>query len=323
MKKLMALSLIFAMLLSVITIATATSAPEARLDISITTRYGVPIAYADIGDVIRVTVSMTDFPRLASMTPSIHFNPLVVQVSDRHGTPLNSEAGIGSAFFERGEAFLAPGSTGWGGILLDGADVDIAHTHPFLRNETGVIGMFLVDPLDASTLYGTQTVYSVYMVVVGSGDADIRLTRNTDADYDRLVYSHGEPRFARYDFSMETFSHQYRVNLTPPRFESPLPASTARVYTQSGRRVERLSDVRGEDIFARLDRTGTNIPETARIVLAVYDNGRFYNISIGGSDLTGYVSMPSNISTSTIKVFVWTDLGNMRPIFRELLINTI
>jgi len=317
MKKIIALLITIMILLSFSIIVTSSFLPLAKLDISITMD-GIVVTEAEIGDVIRVTVSMTDFPNLSVVVPSLHFNPRVVRVSDSAGNILPSAVRPMNEFFERGEAFQA---TGWGGIIPTQLT-----THPFLNNETGLIGMFIEGPnFTSPSLVETQTIYSVYFLAVGAGNANIRLTGITDEHHDTVAFnSRGEPEYAIYNFVLNpsdplNSTFDTLVNFTLPVFSVNLPESEAEIFKYDGTRVTDVSQLEeGTKIYASLDRT--SVPNSARLILVVYDNDIFSAFDISSGDRTGYVTIPGDIRNIRIKVFVWDDINMMSPISKPLII---
>jgi len=258
---------------------------------------------------------MTEFENLSSITPSLHFNPNVVQVVQPYTNipfPRQHLARPSPQFFRLGPAMGGSWSLQrWAGAIPTPGELNNSD-HPFLDNENGVIGMHLRGPsMSSPPLHGTQVIYYVDFLIVGAGNPEIRLSQHTDQHHDDLVYD----GHAIYNVVItwpltppETFVHE-----TAPQ----LHAFGPEVFTRNGQqRVERLADIQsGEEIFATFDGTGRNIPSTARLIIAVFDNGRFYNFDIGGGDSTNYVAMPENIQTSEIKVFLWRDLGTMQPMY--------
>ena len=114
-----------------------------------------------------------------------------------------------------------------------------------------------------------------------------------------------------------TWNYETHVNYTFPDFR----IAGVSVYTQSGRQISSLSDIQNERaVFARLDIGNLNIPANAALILSVFDNGRFYSVSVSTTGTTGLVTLPNNILASRIKVFVWEDLRTMNPATIEPLI---
>jgi len=317
MKRMIALSIIFGIFFSLQFTATAEEPIRTRLDIEVTLD-GWPVTTAEIGEIIRVTVSMTEFENLISVTPSLHFNPHVVQVV--HPTtrvPFPRERIIrpsqANRFF-----ILGPTMEGVASAERWAGSIPAVPSHPFLDNGQGLIGMFL--DTDPHSLNGTQVIYSVYFEVIGPGNADIRLSRWSDRYRDPAITD--EETYAIYNYDIHTLSHDSHVYEFSPEFRVAGP----RIYTQSGRLVERLSDVRddydnAEDVFVTMVGSGINIPPTARLVLAVYDNGRFYDVRIGNNVETEFITLPGDVGRSAVKVFIWDNLGNMRPLLEPLIID--
>ena len=295
-----------------------------RLDIEVTLD-GEPATAAEIGEIIRVTVSMTEFENLTSVSPSLHFNPHIVQVvhpTTRVRFPKERivRPSTANRFF-----ILGPTMEGTASPERWAGSIPAVPSHPFLDNGQGLIGMFL--ERDPHHLNGTQEIYSIYFEVIGAGNADIRLSRWSDTYRDGLITD--EETYAIYNFNpyitdpniRRYDSHVYEIS---PDFWVQDPAT--RVYTRSGRLVERLSDIRDgsgnvEDIFATRIGSEANFESTVRLVLAVYDNGRFYDLRIGNSEATEFIELPENVETATIKVFVWDSLSNMRPLLRPMIID--
>jgi len=318
MKKVMSVVCCLAVLYIPITsILTFASEPQTMIEIEIT-QGGNIVTQVERGEVFRATVIMTNFPNLFFAHPSLRFDPNVVRVSDSAGRILEPQE---SLIFEQGEAFRA---AGWNGSFVPHSPF------PFLRNETGVIGMMIWNE-EHKSLVGWQTVFSVYFTAIATGNADIRLTDRRDGEgkanpqdwYDVSVYTDG-PNYAMYNWEFD-FTNPANpvfdnyVSFTSPHIYVVLPESPAQVFKEDGTRVTNISQLSGgELIYATFDRT--NIPPEARLILAVYDNdGRFYASDITSGNRTQNIRVPDNIEIGLVKVFIWEDLRTMNPIYETFI----
>jgi len=299
-----------------LTPANAAQMPQLIIDI---TQNGLPApSTLEIGGIIRVTVSLSDFDGLANAVVSLHFNPRVMQVINPVTQDDFTESLIrGSDFFIRGNAFLPHN---WGGDILNAA------VHPFLNNRTGLIGI-IIDCGDVPRdLVGRQTVYTVYMRAIGAGYSDIRLSRRADGPapggnpanwhHDPLIY----PRSGQGDFTPQFIFPN--ISFSIPQFISPsvlLPKSEAQVFKTDGTLIMDMSQLQGGyEIFATLNRE--NVPDSAILILAVRNNGIFYAVTISNIDRTQYIRLPNDMRNTEIQVFVWESIGTMNPIFRPLIL---
>lgn len=301
------------------------AAPIARLEISIS-KNGTALASAYTGDVVKATVSMTDFPKLSVASPSLHFAPDVVKVCDASGNIIQS--GVKQNFFEKGGAFNA---ANWGCEFPSGIS-----SHPYLNNETGVIGMYLDSP-SSKSLVGTQTIYSIYFKAISAGNADIRLTDMKDGSgkanpldyYDSTVFLGNSANYAIYDMDITNPlnpTYSSAVNFTAPTFYIALNKSPAEIFKSNGTKITGTADLKGNDeIYATLDMSG--YAEPATLVFAVYDDSKLYAIDIPAADgnkvKSRNIVLPKDISKCTVKVMIWDGIGTMRPKFEPLLIGRI
>jgi len=216
-----------------------------------------------------------------------------------------------------------------------------------LRNEFGVIGAQVnnwagvqapgqppgVNDLTGNTLVGRQTIFSVDFRAHAPGNAEIRLSSSRDA-IGRPAPAHNwwdsttSGRYALYNPvtdrtgplpHLTTFTNHayYNTPLIEVGFTSDI---IARVYRYSdGLEITRESQLNaGDRIFARV--YGTNVNDNMNLILAVYDNGRFFTSYISEVNQTGDILLPSNTNRLTIKVFAWTTTGCMNPEFEPLVI---
>ena len=294
---------------------------QREIEIEITQNgYIVEQVYLD--DVFKVTVIMTGFRNLRTAHPSLHFNQNVVRVSNALGDILPSVSGAGAGFFELGQATQ---SNYWNGSLR------VTSAHPFLRQEHGVIGIILDSPHPQGTgdsLIGSQTVFSVYFKVTGVGNADIRLSHSSDRrdtwDYMPCLYwddALGNNFYAHYEFGLGNWPNLFlsHVYFTPPVIHAAHHPAIG-VYALDGEPVINISQLGGRrQIYATIDRE--KVGANARLILAVYDNGVFFDFNISGTNQTQPVTLPNNIQNTIIKAFIWEDLINMAPNkFRPLVI---
>ena len=295
--------------------------PLARIEINIE-KAGLKVEYAYKDDIIKATVVMTDFPNLSIVQPSLHFNPAVVKVCNSAGSILPSAVNPSISFFEKGEAFS---SGNWGGVIRTASS-----SYPFLRNDTGVIGIS-IDSANDKSLIGTQTVFSVYFKAISEGDADIRLTEIKDGDgktnaedyYDSGVFA-DTPIYAIYypdgkeivTYPPWVLGMETKVNFIPPLFYVAFSDSEAKLFNQNNQNITKISQLKKSDtIYAVLDKKNyTNEPE---LILAVYDDGRLFSFEIGQNVKTGLktdnISLPEDISKCTIKIFRWKDFTDIEP----------
>ena len=320
MRKTIALLLLFAVILSA-HLTVFSSSHETRLDISIT-KGGSSVEQAKIGEIVKATVSMTDFPFLSMITPSLHFNPQVVQVVHPLTKEILLETPPGdSSFFETGSAIDGtPSPNNWGGIVSP-----LLPSHPFLDNESGVIGMLMESKLPAITapsVADTQTLYSVYFEVIGAGNADIRLVSMDDKNYDEIAFARGEPRFARYNFTIdyavpENSTFDTHVNFTPPVFYVPLQDSIAEIFKANTQKITDASQLQGGDtIYAAFDSGKLKIP--TKLIFSVYDGEKMIAFDVSNGNKSRNITLPENIQNCTIKVLIWGDLSEMTPVFKPL-----
>ena len=328
MKKIITFLLIFTLILSAQIAAANPEPTSARLDIVVTDLSDEVVNTAEIGDIIRVTVSMTEFRYLINIVPSLHFNPHVIRAvrlnpatnefdpipRERMARPWAGNS-FRDSFFRLGPTMGAPmAPERWAGTISS------LTTHPFVDNYQGLIGMSLDGPATADgggiahSLNGRQVIYYVYFEVIGSGDADIRLSRWADGPErrDGLITSREE--YALVSCPIEIIRRS-EVHEFAPIFRVPGPS----IYTETGR-IWRLSDINdGDQVRARIGEA--DVPSDARLIITVFDNGRFYGVHIGNNEETNFVRMPTNIRTSEIRVFVWNDLGSMTCAFPPLIID--
>ena len=92
----------------------ASAADVGTIEVTIADIDGNPITETVVGDVIRVSVYLSDFPMLTMTNPSLHFNPSVVNVSNQSGQILPTRFGNRSAF-QLGDALTW---SGWGGTAM-------------------------------------------------------------------------------------------------------------------------------------------------------------------------------------------------------------
>jgi len=174
---------------------TGLAVPEPRITIDVSNKADEDVTVVSIDDIIKVTVSLSDFTSLSMTSPSIHFNPDVLSVCDIDGNILTT-AYEDTTFYQAGNAI----TSGWNGSIKT-----TENYYPFFNNETGVIGMF-ADNLSNDSLVGKQSIYSVYLKVIGLGDADIRLSRKEDSAgktdplkyYDYAMYLGDTPNYVIY-----------------------------------------------------------------------------------------------------------------------------
>lgn len=306
-------------LLTVAFFPTIEAAAQAEIIIDITDEDGGAAEMLEIGDIIRVTVSFANFsaPGIMSAHPSLHFNPRVVQVvhPTTHAPLPQPWLANNASFFRRGPEIAGePSPTAWG--------VSSAGAFPFLNNTNGLIGMWIDSPGHApAPIDGIQTMYSVYMRVIGFGSTDIRLSRRADGPaqggamnwlHDPMIYTEG---------GLQSYGHPLPatgIRIVSP--DAPFVYSMVEIvrYTD-GLRITHFEQLSNEDeIFVRLERT--DVPDTARLFLAVFDNGKFIeSVNTNGSQ-TENIRLPEDIQNVTIKVFVWESLGMMNPIFYPLIL---
>jgi len=324
MKKTIGLLLVFAIILSVQMSVTASDMTRTRLDIVVTDLSGEVVDTAEIGEIVRVTVSMTEFTNLSDIVPSLHFNPNVVQVvrptvsgfdeipRTRLYRPWPGNE-FANSFFRLGPTMGASGTGGWGGLIMSTQE----NPRPFVDNRQGLIGMLLVR--EEYDLIGEQVIYWVYFRVVGPGNADIRLSRWADGNYrPERRDSSVTPRDEHAIYNMVPFQgYDYYVHENAPEFRIPGPS----VYIEgSGERVEFLSDISaGDRVFARLHEM--EVPPPARLIIAVFDNGRLTAFHVGDNERTNSVEMPAVIGTSEIRVFVWESMASMTYVIPPLVID--
>ena len=175
------------------------AAPEPIITISVTDINDIAINTVNVGEIIKITVNLSDFPGLSITSPSLHFNPEVMKICDINGN-FSEKAYVNTSFFQTGTA-----SALWGGNFMS-----TSNYYPFFNNNTGVAGV-LFSHSTSNDLIGMQSLYSVYMTAIAIGDAHIRLSRIEDSYgitpeaerlnyYDYALYTSitGEPDYAFY-----------------------------------------------------------------------------------------------------------------------------
>ena len=180
-----------------------TTAAGGIIEVTATTAADEPITTATVGDIIKVSVYLTDFPKLSMTNPSLHFNPEKVKVCDSKGTILKTQY-QSTAFFTTGDAIGAAAGAG-GATKWRGSVAQSEKYYPYVNNENGVIGMWF-DCAANRDLTGRQLVYTVYMKALGKGNPDIRLSGMDDGYgksrpkdyYDYALYSGNTPYYVRY-----------------------------------------------------------------------------------------------------------------------------
>jgi len=283
----------------------------------------------EIGDLIRVTVSFVNFPGVMSIHPSLSFNPNILQVvhpvtkEDLHtdvwlnGWHLNPDL----RFFVPGTAIGGePGEYNFGGVIPPAIP-----NFPFVNNVTGLIGMLINSPGFApAPINGRQTMYAVYMRAIAAGSTNIRMSSRADgpAPGNNATNWFHDPNLYTTHGTTPQYTDPY-VSFVIAPYISPLvllPESQAEIFRYSdGKRITNFEQLSGgNEIFASLDRTGIN--ESARLFLAVFDNGRFIASQNTNEEQTQNIRLPDDIQNVTIKVFVWEDLGTMNPIFRQIIL---
>jgi hypothetical protein len=216
------------MLLTQLLIIGTFAAGSGVIEVEITDVDGEALSGAVIGDIIKVSVYLTDFEALSMTCPSLHFNPEAARVSDRYGNILETQYASKSAF----ETDIGGVGGSWKGTVMMTESY-----YPFINNETGVIG-FWADSGSNRDLSGRQRIYSVYMTIVGAGDTEIRLSRREDGAgrddpgkyYDYALYSGDTPCYVRYGSGeSEEPEHSYTASI------SPLKVSELSVYFKAKR----------------------------------------------------------------------------------------
>ena len=175
------------------------AAPLPTITISVTDIDDISVNTINVGEIIKVTVRLSDFPGLSIASPSLHFNPDTVKICDINGD-FSEKSYVDTGFFQTGTA-----ASGWGGSFAVTSDY-----YPFFNNNTGVAGLLFTHST-SNDLIGTQSLYSVYMKATASGSADIRLSRIEDSygitseaerlnyyDYPLYTSPTAEPNYAFY-----------------------------------------------------------------------------------------------------------------------------
>jgi len=252
-----------------------------------------------VGDVFRVTVTMEEFPMLLSAQFSLSFNPDVVEMVDSFGYWIDSVEGFpaASGFFYQGQAFE---EGFWNGRIR-------AETwrFPFLNQEDGTFGVCLEsrNPQEGNTLEGKQTVFWVYFRAIAVGGTEIRVNQAAILHhFDRTNLL----RPGRTDFN----------HISPPIHVTPL-----RIRTSDGENIRRISQLGDRrEVYAEL--YDDTVPVGSKLILAVFDNGRFYDLRISFSNQTEPIELPNGINrqTAMIRAFLWNDSNDMEPKFAPLVL---
>ncbi|MDR3148469.1 MAG: S-layer homology domain-containing protein [Oscillospiraceae bacterium] len=188
----------------ILALAAVISAPYAKIsaglgehtiEIVVSDAAGAPLEEVIVGDVIKVSVYLTDFEQLSMTNPSLHFDPAIVQVCSAEGNILSTQY-QSKIPFETDK----PIGGAWKGALMESDNY-----YPFVNNGTGVIG-FWADSSSYNDLSGRQRIYSVYMKAAAVGDPDIRLSRKSDGAgkenprsyYDYAMYGGDTPYYVMY-----------------------------------------------------------------------------------------------------------------------------
>jgi len=334
MRKIIAAICCFVFLFVTISSVIVFAEPQTTIEIIIT-QNGQVVDRVHRGDVFRVTVNLLNFPNLLTAHPSLHFNPNVVRVSDSEGNILPSSYGSRIfntnmpvtdtntpelATFHMGNALA---TNNWGGSF------DVGTHFPFLRNETGVIGM-QVARSHGRDLTGRQTIFSVYFVAIAGGNPDIRMSSHTDGEgrepnqsdwFDHWLY-HDGANYVMYNWVQDPNNPTVVTWDNHSFFIIPQLFADAEIMVLNTANDEVITSTfglqGGEQVYATLDRT--DIGNDAKLILAVYDNGKFYAINVSKGDRTENITLPNNISETTIKVFVWCGSGGMEPRLKPLII---
>jgi len=253
-----------------------------------------------IGDMFRVTVVMEEFPALSNAELALSFNPNVVEVVDATGARIDSVQGIADAsgFFYRGQAFKP---NYWHGNPY----LAIAPGFPFLNQGNGTLGVHLRsrNDIQGNLLAGRQTVFWVYFRAIAAGDTGILL----NGAETRIAHSFditNPPNFFRIDFNYTLPS----IHVTP-----------LRIRTLDGENIRRIRQLETRrEVYARL--YDDTIPVGSKLILAVYDNGRFYDFRVSFFGQTATIELPNdiNLQTAMIKAFLWCNSNDMEPKFVPL-----
>jgi len=180
MKKIISISIIFTLILTMLTIATPVFAADSAISIELDR------TSAQVGDLITATVRVENImPRF--MVVPIHFNPDVVQVVDNNGNLVLSGVKT-TAQVRHGSAGLIPGQAlsdeideNWEPLFWNGAFF-VNPNYPEIDNENGFIRLIFENPIPRAII--NETLVTIRFVVVGAGDADIRFAVRGDVAYD-------------------------------------------------------------------------------------------------------------------------------------------
>jgi len=277
---------------------------------------GNSITEISYGDVFRVTVYAGNIAGLIYAIPSLHFNPEVVQVSDRYGNILPS-ANSNSNFFETGFAISnQPGA--WDGIVWRAA----SPRHPFFINETGLIGIaFSQRSSQEIDITEPQAFYSVYFRCISQfgGDPEIRLSRIQDAlnengrfkqpwgnYFDTILTAASQNANANHHY----FETRDTADLLPPLQPNVFPPNlTVSPHAIAFNRIDGAS---ADEIKLFVYNTA-NVPSNAILAIARFDSeGVLTEARVSTAANPPRIAI--NSENDIFKGMVWHSLQNMQPV---------
>ncbi|MCL2837839.1 MAG: hypothetical protein FWE04_02070 [Oscillospiraceae bacterium] len=292
------------------------------IEIVITDLEGNEITTAHIGEVFRVNVYLSNFDDLLWVSPSLHFNAEIAQVSNRDGDILPTGFGNQAPnFFRTGNAIGNPYGL-WRGVHVP------VGPHPFLNNRTGLLGMtFTTFNNQPRNLTDRQLVYSVYMVAIAAGNPDIRLTCRSDGYgknnpqewYDWAIFARGSFWFVHHGpINSDTFLRNNRYNGIMPTFNT-LENITIDLY-YDGIPADGILQL---DKYLTILTTIRNIQDydmDVMVIVAAYDEkGRLLESTVRRRviytqtrDEINFEYKPSALGVEYIKIFIW-NANTMAP----------
>ena len=315
LKRSVSFLMIFIMLFSFGTQCNA--AAEAKIIINVSKEDGTAVSNIKTGDIIKVTVSMSDFTALFSASPALHFNPDVVKVlnKEKTATPDFVQGAAAEPFFIKGDA-LSTDPSKWQGTLEPNLKL------PSINNKTGVINInFIAFP--ERDLIGEQSVYTIYMKAVGAGHAEIRMSSYTDGigkanpeDYYASVvypYDYLDNFTPYYVHSTDDFFHMpdasdYFVTTNNP--DDPIVYTEIMVKAANGSYSPETTALIGD--ILRLDIRVSNISEIANICLPLKYNQEVVQLldKSGKAVITGTSVQDVLDVTGKLELFANEDKNN-------------
>lgn len=246
-----------------------------------------------IGDRIDATIWLENVEAIG-FNMDINFNPAVVRLIDTNGNPVISRTKT-DVMINGGLAGLTPGQA-----LGNGANPQFWNGWFFVNDQLpyadNLNGVYRLDFQNSAVgSIERESLVTLHFEVIGAGDYGIRFGDDRPPMYfgaasSGILRVPGPPRLAVLDSDGNEVTED---NITQLASQEEVRA----VF------FDRPSELAG-----------------TRLILAVFDNRRFYDFCISETHQTASVRLPTDIQNATIKVFVWDDFRNINPAFEPLMI---